>query len=533
MVIRSIFLFCALSLCLSAQVTQQDIEKGPNENWLTYAGDYASQRHSSLDQIHRGNVNRLVAKWVRNIPGARKLETVPLVYQGVMYATNSDEVYALDARNGKVIWHYEVETVGRKGLTRGVALVGDRVFYITSDCRLIALNRKTGAFLWENEFASAAEGYWSSLAPLAVKDQIIVGVGGGGTGQRGFIAAISATTGEEHWRFWTVPGEGEPGSETWGGFPIEWSGAPTWTTGSFDPNLNLIYWPTGNPWPDFHGARRKGDNLYSDSVVAVDADSGEMKWYFQFTPWDEWDWDANETPVLLDADWEGKPRKLMLQANRNGFYYVLDRETGEFLLGTPFVDRLNWATGLDAKGRPIEVPGMRPTTGGVRVCPSVRGASNWMSPSYNPDTGLFYVVTLEMCDIYTSSAKDGRPSTGFRGTGSQQIPAEPGEMFLRALDPLTGKKVWEHPMPGPAKMWAGTVSTAGGLVFSGDDDGNLVALDAKTGEDLWHFQTGHFVYASPMTFELDGKQYVTIAAETALYTFGLFSEPRPMSPERK
>jgi alcohol dehydrogenase (cytochrome c) len=339
------------------------------------------------------------------------------------------------------------------------------------------------------------------------------------------VASISAATGEETWRFWTVPGEGEPGSESWGGFPLKWGGAPTWTTGSHDPELNLSYWPTGNPFPDFYGGKREGDNLYSNSVVALDATSGEMKWYFQFTPHDTHDWDANEQLVLIDGEYKGRKRKLMLHADRNGFYYVLDRETGEFLHGIPFVERLDWATGLDENGRPIEVPNMEPSPGGIKVCPSVRGATNWMSPSINPKIGLLYVVTLEQCDIYTGSAKEAIPSTGFRGTGGEQIPAEPGKFYLRALDAKSGEIKWEYPMPGPARMWAGTVSTEGGLVFSGDDDGSLVALDARSGEDLWHFPMGNTIFASPMTYMTEGKQFVTIATATDIFTFALF-EPK-------
>ena len=524
---RAILLLLLAATAAPAQLAYEQILEGSAENWVTYGGDYASVRHSPLDQITTENVHRLVPKWVRHIPGANRLETTPLVYDGVMYATDSNAVYALDARTGKPIWEYQAKVRGRMAQNRGVAMLGERVYLITSDCRLIALNRITGALHFDVEFADPDKGFWSSLAPMAIKDRIIVGVAGGGTGQRGFLAAIHADSGEELWRTWTVPAEGEPGSETWGGFPSEWGGAPTWTTGSFDPELNLLYWPTGNPWPDFYGGRRPGDNLYSDSVLALDADTGEMKWYFQFTPFDEWDWDANETPVLIDAEYRGRQRKLMLQANRNGFYYVLDRETGQFLHGTPFVENLDWATGLNEEtGRPIEVPGKRPTPSGVRVCPSVRGASNWMSPTYHPETNLFYVVTLEQCDIITSSAKDGVPSTGFRGTGGEGIPSEPGVFYLRALEPVTGKLVWEYEMPGPGVMWGGTVSTAGGVVFTSDDDGSLVALDAKTGEDLWHFQMGHTIFASPITYAVGGKQYITIAVETALFTFGLFdAEP--------
>jgi alcohol dehydrogenase (cytochrome c) len=508
-----------------AQVRPEDLARGPAQHWLTYAGDYGSQRHSPLDRINRGNVTSLVPKWLYHVEGARRLETTPLVYEGIMYVTDSNEVHALDARTGRRLWRYQAEGVRQGRVNRGVALLGNRVFLVTSDAHLVALHRTSGNLLWDREFASAKKGYFSTMAPLALKNEVLVGVGGGGSGQRGFVAALDADTGKEVWRFWTVPAKGEPGSETWSGFPPEWGGAPTWTTGSYDPELNLIYWPTGNPWPDFYGGDRPGDNLYSDSVVALDADTGKLKWYFQFTPHDTHDWDANETLVLVDAEFQGQRRKLLVQANRNGFYYVLDRTTGEFLLARPFVEKLTWATGVDRKGRPLEVPHKEPTPGGNPVCPSVRGASNWMSPSYDPRTGLLYVVTLEQCDIYFSSAKEPVPSSGFRGTGGEQIPSAPGQFFLRALDARTGEKRWEHPMPGPATMWAGTVSTAGSLVFSGDDDGNLVALDAGTGEDLWHFNTGHTLFASPMTFLVDGKQYVTIAAESDIVTFGLFEPP--------
>ena len=521
---RTRFLLVAslVPLPLAGQVKYEDILRGPNEAWLTYAGDYGSRRHSPLDQINRNNVASLVPAWVYHVEGARHLETTPLVYKGIMYTTDTNGVDALDARTGHRLWRYRAEGVKSQRVNRGVAILGDRVFLVTGDAHLIALHRTSGNVVWDREFASAKAGYSSSLAPLAVRNKILVGVAGGGSGQRGFVAALSAQTGDEAWRFWTVPDKGEPGSETWADFPAEYGGAPTWTTGSYDPELNLVYWPTGNPWPDFYGGFRKGDNLYSDCVVALDGDSGKLKWYFQFTPHDTHDWDANETLVLIDAPFRGSAAKLLVQANRNGFYYVLDRTTGEFLAAKPFVERLNWAKGVDSKGRPIEVPNMDPTPGGNRVCPSVRGASNWMSPSYDPDTGLLYVVTLEQCDIYSSSSKPPKPSSGFRGTGAEQIPAEPGQMYLRALEAATGMQRWEYKMPGPATMWAGTVSTAGGLVFTGDDDGNLVALDSRTGKDLWHFSMGHTLTASPMTFQVDGRQYVTIAAESDIFTFALF-----------
>jgi alcohol dehydrogenase (cytochrome c) len=411
-------------------------------------------------------------------------------------------------------------------VNRGVAILGDSVFFVTSDAHLVALNRKTGGGLWDREYADTSRGAFATLAPMAVRDLVIVGVSGGDTGVRGFLAAFSAATGEERWRFWTVPAKGEPGAETWGELGPEWGGAATWLNGTYDPELNLLYWTTGNPWPDFYGGARHGDNLYSDALLALDADTGKLKWYFQFTPHDTHDWDAQAWPVLLDSVYEGRPRKLLLHANRNGYVYVLDRATGEFLRATPFVERLNWAKGIDAKGKPIENPGMEPSPNGTRVCPSVRGATNWMSPAYNPETGLLYVPTLEQCDVYSSSAKTPEPMKNFAGTGGESISKEPGKFYLRALDPRTGEKRWDYPMTGHGDMWAGAVSTAGGLVFFGDDDGQLVAVDAVTGRHLWHYYLGQTITASPVTFMADGKQYVTIAAATDVFTFALFEGTR-------
>jgi PQQ-dependent dehydrogenase (methanol/ethanol family) len=501
------------------------IREGAGANWLTYAGDYAAHRHSRLAQISRANVSSLVSAWVYHVDGATHLEATPLVYDGIMYVTNSNEVHALDARTGRPIWKYRDELAKRSDVNRGVAILGDSVFFATSDAHLVALNRKTGGGLWDREFADTSRGAFATLAPMAVKDRVIVGVSGGDTGVRGFLAAFSAATGEELWRFWTVPAKGEPGAETWGELGPEWGGAATWLNGTYDPDLNLLYWTTGNPWPDFYGGARHGDNLYSDSLLALDADTGKVKWYFQFTPHDTHDWDAQAWPVLLDTVYEGRPRKLLLHANRNGYFYLLDRTTGEFLRATPFVERLNWAKGIDAKGRPIENPGMEPSPNGTRVCPSVRGATNWMSPSYNPGTGLLYVPTVEECDLYSSSAKTPEPMKNFAGTGGESISKEPGKFYLRALDPRTGQKRWDYPMTGHGDSWAGTVSTAGGLVFFGDDDGQLVAVDAVTGRHLWHYYLGQTLTASPITFIADGRQYVTIVAATDVFTFALFEQP--------
>ncbi len=503
------------------------IRQGAATNWLTYAGDYAGHRHSPLAQITSANVTSLVSAWVYHVDGATHLEATPLVYDGIMYITNGNEVHALDVRTGRAIWRYRDELAKRSDVNRGVAILGDSVFFVTSDAHLVALNRKTGGALWDREYADTSRGAFATMAPMAVKNLVIVGVAGGDTGVRGFLAAFSAATGEEVWRFWTVPAKGEPGAETWGELGPEWGGAATWLNGTYDPELNLLYWTTGNPWPDFYGGARHGDNLYSDSLLALDADTGKLKWYFQFTPHDTHDWDAQAWPVLLDSLYEGRPRKLLLHANRNGYFYVLDRASGEFLRATPFVERLNWAKGIDAKGHPIVNPGMEPSPNGTRVCPSVRGATNWMSPSYNPQTGLLYVPTLEQCDMYSSSAKTAEPMKNFAGTGGESISKEPGRFYLRALDPRTGERRWEYPMTGHGDMWAGTVSTAGDLVFFGDDDGQLVAVDAVTGRCLWHYYLGQTLTASPITFMADGKQYVTIAAATDVFTFALFEPAVP------
>jgi alcohol dehydrogenase (cytochrome c) len=505
-----------------AQVTYEDILKGPGANWLTYAGDYAGKRHSPLKQVTAANAQNLTAKWVYHVENAKRLECVPLVKDGIMYFTDANTVFALDARTGRQVWRYKDEQVKRQNVNRGVALLGDKVFFVTSDAHLVALHARTGGLLWNKQYADTKKGYFGSAAPFAAKNLIIVGVGGGDSGMRGFVAAYHADTGQEVWRTYTVPAKGEPGADTWGPLTLEWGGAGTWLSGTFDPELNLIYWTTGNPWPDFYGGDRPGDNLYSDSLVALDLDTGKMKWYFQFTPHDVWDWDAQAWPVLLDMEFGGRVRKVVIHANRNGYFYVLDRVTGEFLRATPYAEKLTWAKGVDAKGRPILVPGMEPTPNGKVVCPSIRGTSNWMSPSFNPATGLLYVPSLEQCDVFTSSSKHPEPMKGFAGTGVEAIPSEPGKFYMRALDPKTGKKVWDQPMTGDGSMWAGTVSTAGNIVFFGDDDGQVVVIDARSGKHLWHFYTGQRLTASPITYEAAGKQYFAIATATDVMAFGLF-----------
>ncbi len=515
----------ALPAVCPGQVLYEDILKGPGANWLTYAGDYQARRNSSLKQITPENAGSLVSKWVYHMPKASGLRTNPIVYDGVMYVTNTNEVRALDARSGRLIWEYKETRSKKQAVNRGAAILGDRVYFLAADVHLVALDRRTGALLWEKKYGNVEDGIFASSAPLALKDRIIVGVSGGDTGMRGFVAALSASTGEELWRTYTIPAKGEPGSETWAdirGNTREYGGGATWLSGTYDPEMNTLFWATGNAWPDFYGGDRTGDNLFSCSLLALDAETGKRKWHFQFTPHDTHDWDAQAWPVLLELPIRGALRKVVVHANRNGFMYVLDRTTGEYLNATRIVEKLDWASGIDAKGRPILVPDKDPTPGGTRACPGVRGATNWMSPSYNSDTGLLYVVTLEQCDIYTSSAKEPEPKKNFAGGGANPKPSEIGQFFLRAFDPKTGDKKWEYPMTGPAESWAGTVSTAAGVVFFGDDDGQIVAVDGRTGKHLWHFQMGESLAASPISYAVDGKQYVAIASATAIFSFGLF-----------
>ena len=520
----------AAVLSAAAQVRFEDIRKGPGDNWLTYGGDYGSQRHSPLRQITPENAAEMVPQWTYHVSGANHLESTPLVLDGIMYLTNTNEVHALDARTGRRIWIYHDSASKRDAVNRGVALLGDRVFFITGDCHLVALDRRTGGVIWDRQYASMKDGHFATMAPLALKDRLIVGVGGGDGGMRGFVAALSAEDGRELWRFWTIPARGEPGSESWSEFPVQYGGGATWMNGSYDPDLNLVYWAAGNPWPDLYGKPRRGDNLYSCSMLALDASTGKLRWYFQFTPHDTHDWDAQSIPVLVDLDIGGRRRKTLLHANRNGFFYVLDRESGEFLSATAFIEKLTWAKGIDAKGRPIELPDIEPTPSGRLICPALRGASNWMSPSYNPQTGLMYIPTLEQCDVYTASETIPEPMKEMMGGGAEKHEATPAQFFLRAWDPLARKMRWEYPMPGPGDAWAGTVSTAGGVIFFGDDDGNLVALDAAAGKYLWHYAMGQNITASPMTYSVNGRQCVAIAAGADVYAFGLFQKAVPSAP---
>jgi alcohol dehydrogenase (cytochrome c) len=494
--------------------------------WTTYHGHANGNRYSTLGQITAANVGRLTPRWVFTLPNAAQLQVTPIVVDGVMYVTAANDLYALDAGSGRQIWNYRrprtrgLVGVAARGANRGVAVAGERVFMTTDHAHLIALNRASGALLWETEMADWRQNYNGTGAPLVVDNLGISGIAGGDEGARGFVAAYDQTTGKEVWRFWAVPARGEPGSETWKGSAIDHPGATTWMTGSYDAELGTLYWAIGNPGPDMIGDERLGDNLYSDSVVALDVKTGRRKWHFQFTPHDVHDYDAQQPIVLVDASWKGTPRKLLVQANRNGYFYVLDRSTGEFLSGTQYVKNITWASGLTPAGRPIVVPDMEPTREGKRVCPSLEGASNWYSAAFSPRTGFFYVQTNDKCGIFTRVDQTWESGKSFMG-GTFAAAPEPARRVLRAIDVQTGKVAWELPQFGAVDSWGGVLATASDVVFFGDDSGAFAAADARSGKRLWSFQTSQVWKSSPMTYVFDNRQLVAVASGPSILAFGL------------
>jgi alcohol dehydrogenase (cytochrome c) len=512
---------------LLAQVPYERLVRAESEpgSWLTYSGNYAGHRFSPLKDVTPDNVARLRPAWVYQVKSPGLVETTPLVVAGVMYVTEPPStVTALDLHTGRPLWSWSrpvprtALAIGFPRVNRGVALLDDSVFVGTLDAHLVALDAKTGVVRWDIVVADNAAGYAITSAPLAIDGKIIIGTSGGEAGIRGFLDAYDPKTGAKLWRFWTIPGPGEPGHETWGGESWRTGGGPTWLTGSYDPALNLLYWGIGNPGPDWNGDVRPGDNLYTCSIVAIDAATGTRKWHFQHTPHDVHDWDSNQIPVLLDGTIDGRRRKLVAMANRNAFYYLLDRETGEFLLGTPYAKQ-TWAKGLDQQGRPIVLPDTEPTREGNLVYPSLQGATNWFSPSYSPVTNLFYVAVREMGAYYYKSEAEFVPGKPFMAGGEQALGGDKAFGAIRALEVETGKLRWEFRLHSPP--WAGLLSTAGGLVFGGTDEGNFFALDAATGEARWQFQTGGTIHTNPISFAIDGAQHVAIASGVAIFVFGL------------
>jgi alcohol dehydrogenase (cytochrome c) len=521
------------SLAVSAQqagapqVTFQDVRDGLKDptRWLTYGGDYGSQRHSPLTQITPQNVQRLVPQWAFQTDTLGKFEATPIVLDGVIYITGPEDLaWAIDARTGRQIWRYKrdlpnglIACCGR--VNRGFAVMGDRLLKTTLDAHIVAISMKSGALLWDTEMENFRNGYSGTTAPLAFKDKVVAGMAGAEYGVRGFLDAYDIHTGKRVWRFNTTAGPEDPGHRTWQGQDAkawEHGGGSTWTTGSYDPELNLVFWGTGNAGPDYYGDLREGDNLYTASIVALDGDTGKLRWHYQFTPHDVWDWDSTQVPVLADVTIGGQLRKAVLFANRNGFFYALERATGKFIYGKPFI-QTSWAKEIRPDGRPILLPGSLPSEQGTKVCPDASGGTNWMSPSLDPALGLLFVTARDACGTFFNWQDEYKPGEGFRGGAVSRL-EEFHHAALRAIDVTTGERRWEFPYT--AQSWAGVLSTASGLVFAGSS-GNFMAFDAKSGKNLWHYQTGSALYAGATTYMLDGRQYVLMPSGTTVTAFAL------------
>jgi alcohol dehydrogenase (cytochrome c) len=560
---RVLAIYAIIAAALPGQVTFDRLlhpEREPR-NWLTYSGGYDSHRFSPLTQLNRRNVKNLQMKWVYH-PDYAKMENTPLVVDGIMYAGTAQEVVALDAVTGRQYWKYarpfsRSDYRGQHAyeVNKGMAISGNILFWATVyDCHLIAIDIKNGHVLWDVPFADWKMGYQFNVAPLIVKNMVILGQATNEMGSNCWIAAYDVNTGKEIWRFYTSPNSADdPAAKTWAGDAWKHGGSPIWNGGSYDPETNLTFWGTGDPNPGWNGnVRAPGDNLYSDCVVALDADTGKLKWYYQFTPGDEYDWDSTQVPVLADIEWKGKQRKVMLWGNRNGFFYVLDRVTGEYLMGKPFIKQ-TWAVGINENGRPIKAPGFWPKPmGGIAVMPGSQGGTNWYPPSYSPRTGLFY---MSVWDNYLAVSQKSDPGPWVQGhlyNGSNwwagygqsaqasrrsraAAPAataaargrtlpnykteDEGYGAIRAIDPKTGEKKWDFKMVNYTEN--GVLSTAGDLVFGGGMDGDFVALDAKTGELLWSVYLGGANSSGPISYAVNGKQYIVGSGAGTMYVFAL------------
>ena len=488
--------------------------KPATDTWPTYNGDYSGRRFSPLDQINATNIDSLTLAWIFPVHVAT-IKSTPLEVNGVLYFTAPDNVWAVDARYGRQIWHYQRVSEGDHIGNRGLGMYKNWLYFTTPDAHLVCLDARDGTVRWIVELADPKLGYFSTVAPLVIRDHIVAGVSGDVTDVRGFLESLDPETGAIQWRWYTEPDPGQPGSETWpkDTDAILHGGGMTWMTGTYDPELNLLYWGTGNPNPVLAGAARPGDNLYTCSIVALNPDTGKLVWYFQPSPHDVHDWDAVETPVLFDAEFQGQPRKLLAQASRNSFFFVLDRTNGQHLVTAPFIDQ-TWASGPDRRGHPIAKPGALPTPDGALVEPTSDGGTNWMAPSFDPQTGLFYVNARRGFSVYYLTTT-GKPE-GWAGRDRILW----ANSTVRALDYRTGKVVWNHEL-GNGESIAGILTTAGRLLFTADNSGNLLALDPSTGKTLWHLNAGGHLVASPMTYQLDGRQYLIVPVEDILYAFAL------------
>lgn len=478
-----------------------DLLKPLSSDWPTFNGDYSGKRFSSLSQINQSNVNRLTLAWISQ-PESAGIKSTPLEVNGILYFTTPDNVWAADAHTGQIIWHYYRQSTGDHIGNRGVGMYGDWLYFETPDCHLLSLDAKNGKVRWDIELADSKFEYFATMAPLIVRNHVIVGVSGDAEDVPGFLESVNPETGAMEWKWNTEPKPGEPGSETWpqGTDAIAHGGGMTWMTGTYDPELNQLYWGTGNPNPVLNGDIRKGDDLYTCSIVALNPDTGKLLWYFQPSPHDTHDWDAVQTPVLVDDQYKGVNRKLLMQGSRNGFFFVLDRTTGEHILTAPFV-KTNWSLGINSKGEPIPNPAKEPKPDGVLVSPGSDGATNWMAPSYDPASQLFYFSARRLWSIFYMTA-EGKPE-GWAGRDRNLW----ADSFLVAMDPKTGAERWRHEL-GPGEGVAGMLTTAGNLLFTADNGNNLVALDPATGKTLWHVPLGARMQTAPTTYELDGKQYL-------------------------
>jgi alcohol dehydrogenase (cytochrome c) len=527
--VAALLTMAAVSLLHAQGITNKDLLDGlaNPSRWLTYSGDYTGRRFSPLTQITPANAGRLAAQWTFQNGVVNKFEATPIVIDGVMYVTGAlNHAWAVDARTGRQIWHYQRQLP--QGLkvccgmvNRGFAVYGDRLFMATLDAHFVALEMKTGKVIYDIEMAPAKDGFAATGAPLVVKDKVIAGIAGGEFANRGFLDAYNPETGERVWRFYTIPAPGEPGSDSWKGEIWQRGGGPTWLTGSYDPQLNLLYWGVGNPNPDWDGESRPGDNLYTGSLIALDPDTGTLKWHYQYTPHDTHDWDANEVPVLADITINGRARRVVMMANRNGFFYVNDRITGEFIRARPFV-HTTWSNEIGRDGRPVLNPGQEPTEAGTVTCPGLYGGTNFQSPSFDATRGLFFVTARETCMRYirrplSPTAAPGSLTLG----GSAALVSEPVKSSgaLRAIDPTTGETKWELAYDDAG--WAGVLATAGGVVFSADHEGTFFVADSTTGKKLYSYQTGAAIYAPPTSYQVDGRQYVVMPSGTTLTAFAL------------
>jgi len=526
MKIAALLLTLILAVFAATTVTEQQLRDAQSDpgSWLTYGKNYSGWRYSGLAEINTATVSRLAPRWIYQTGQAGSPETTPLVFGARMFVTeSSNHADVLDLLTGKQIWHYH--KASPQGLSmccgeqnRGFAALGGKLFKLNIEATLVALDARSGAVLWEKQIEDYKRGFTATGAPLVVKNKVVVGIAGAEFGTRGFIDAYDANTGDRIWRFYTVAAKGEPGGNTWDGDAWQRGGGSSWITGTYDPDLNLIYWGTGNPGPGLDGDVRAGDNLYTCSLVAIDADTGKLKWYFQFTPHDTHDWDAVADPVLIDMMVNGRKVKTVVQADRNGFFYALDRTNGKLLRAAPYTE-MTWTTGLDADGRPKLVPGLDPSEDGTKVCPGLGGGHNWSATAYSPQTQLVYFGSTNGCGLFYRNRQEFHQGQWYQASTEATVPNEPSTGAVVAIDPATAETRWRFEMVTPTS--SGMLTTAGGLVFTGDGQGYLVALDARTGKPLWHFQTGGSIKAPPITYTLNGKQQIAIAAGSSMMTFAL------------